>query len=480
LDSVGFDSDHLNKINNFNTMNDRVISVFNPFSQEKIGEVQQISLEEVDEVVRNANTAKESMGALPAFQRAEILHFIANGIRSRKDQFAEMIAKESAKPLIYAQGEVERAIETFTIAAEETLRIPSDLFGLDRTPKGKGLLAEYHYFPAGVVFGIAPFNFPLNLAVHKIAPAFAVGCPIILKPSSKTPLTMELLKAVIDESGIPQYGFQLVHCSRETGDKFIEHPDIHVLSFTGSPEIGWELKSRAGKKKVVLELGGNAAAIVCEDADIENAVNELLVGAFAYSGQVCIHTQRIYIQKKQFDFFASQFVARAKQLKVEDPLKRETQFSVMIDAQNALRVATWIDEAVRAGAKVIIGGKHSEIAMEPTILTNVPKGQKIRDEEVFGPVVILESFESLEQAIDEVNDCRWGLQASIFTDSISNRDLAFKQLAVGGLIHNQATTFRVDEMPYGGIKDSGFGREGVRYTMMDYMEGKLLVRKWKN
>jgi acyl-CoA reductase-like NAD-dependent aldehyde dehydrogenase len=477
LDSVGFVSLHLDKISNFNTMNDGYIEVFNPYTKDRIGQVLLTLPDSVNSIVQQANNAKKAMRDLSSFERADSLNFIARGIASRKEQFAQTIALESAKPMMYALGEVERAIETFKIAAEEALRIPAELFSLDRTPKGKGLIAEYHYFPAGVVLGISPFNFPLNLAVHKIAPAIAVGCPIILKPSSKTPLTMELLKKVIMDSGIPQNGFKLVHCSRETGDLLVQHPNIDVLSFTGSPEIGWDLKARVGKKKVILELGGNAAAIVCEDADIETAVNELLVGAFAYSGQVCIHTQRIYIQKKQFDFFASQFVARAKQLKVEDPLKQETQFSVMIDDQNAIRVVTWIDEAIKAGAKLIIGGKFEGRAVEPTILTNVPKGQKIRDEEVFGPVVILESFETLEQVIHEVNDTRWGLQASIFTDSIRNRDFAFNQLEVGGLIHNRATTFRVDEMPYGGIKDSGFGKEGVRYTMMDYMEGRLLVRE---
>lgn len=454
-----------------------MIEVINPYSHEKVGTVELMDEQQVAEAVQLAKNVSGRLGALSSFERSSILKGIAKGIHQRHDEFVAIIVNESGKPSRYARAEVERAIDTFAIAAEECLRMPVEFMDLGRTELTKGVKGEYHFFPAGIALGISPFNFPLNLAVHKIAPALAAGCPILLKPSSKTPLTLELLKQVIDETALPSGAFQVIHCSRATGSFLVEHPDIHVLSFTGSPEIGWEMKARSGKKKVVLELGGNAAAIVCEDADIERAVNELLVGAFAYSGQVCIHTQRIYIHKKQFDFFASQFVARAKQLKIEDPSNLETDFSVMIDVQNAERVELWVDEAVRAGAKIIIGGKRQGNAMEPTILTNVPKGQKVRDEEVFGPVVIVESYDDLEQALDEVNDCRWGLQAAIFTDSISKRDLAFKRLDVGALIHNRSTTFRVDDMPYGGVKDSGFGREGVRYAMMDYMEGRLLVRE---
>lgn len=288
---------------------------------------------------------------------------------------------------------------------------------------------------------------------------------------------MELLADVIASSGLPEYAFQLVHCSRETGNQFIEHEEIDLLSFTGSPDVGWEMKAGAGKKEVVLELGGNAAAIVCKDADIDLALNELVVGGFAYSGQVCIHTQRIYVQNSVYDSFVHKFIEAAKDLRIGDPMEEDTEFGVMIDASNAERVEKWVQEALDDGANLLTGHKREGSLYYPTVLSNVAKGQQVRDEEVFGPVVVLEAYDDLGDAVREVNDSRWGLQASIFTDSIQKRNHAFDQLNIGGLIHNKSTTFRVDDMPYGGVKDSGFGREGIRYAMKDYLEPKLLVRK---
>jgi len=453
------------------------MNIYNPYNQELLGAVQLTSEEQVEGVIARSVEAFAEMKQLTGGDRARILGEIVEGIQLRHEEFVAAIIRESAKPFIYAEGEVDRAIATFRIAQEEALRLPHEIMSLDRTAKGAGLFGEYRYFPAGIVFGVSPFNFPLNLAVHKIAPAIAAGCAIMIKPSSKTPLTMELLREVLDETRLPKDAFQVVHCSREVGDVLVAHSDIHVLSFTGSPEVGWLMKQRAGKKKVVLELGGNAAAIVCEDAPIELAVNELLIGSFAYSGQVCIHTQRIYIHKKQFDFFMSQFVAKAKMLKNGDPIAEDTDVSVMIDEENAKRVESWVEEAIRMGAELILGGQREGAYYPPTILTGVEQSAKIRNEEVFGPVVILESFDTLEEAIQEVNDSRFGLQAAVFTDSIAKRDQCFHSLNVGSVVHNLATTFRVDEMPYGGVKDSGFGREGVRYAMLDFLEGKLLVRK---
>jgi acyl-CoA reductase-like NAD-dependent aldehyde dehydrogenase len=453
------------------------MNVYNPYNQELIGAVQLTSEEQVEVIIGQGVAAFSEMKQLTGCERARILGEIVTGIQLRYEEFVTCIIRESAKPYIYAKGEVDRALATFRIAQEEALRWPHEIMPLDRSASGSGLFGEYRYFPVGVIFGISPFNFPLNLAVHKIAPAIAAGCAILVKPSSKTPLTMELLCEVLTDTCLPTHAFQVVHCSREVGDVFISHPDIHVLSFTGSPEVGWLMKQRADKKKVVLELGGNAAAIVCEDAHIELAVNELLTGSFAYSGQVCIHTQRIYIHKKQFDFFVSQFVAKAKMLKNGDPMSEDTDLSVMIDEVNAKRVESWTEEAIRMGAELILGGKREGSYYPPTILTGVERTAKIRNEEVFGPVVLLESFDSLDEAITEVNDSRFGLQAAVFTDSIVQRDQCFKALNVGSVVHNLSTTFRVDEMPYGGVKDSGYGREGVQYAMRDFLEGKLLVRK---
>jgi glyceraldehyde-3-phosphate dehydrogenase (NADP+) len=452
------------------------MKICNPYDNTEIGEIKLVALKAALQKVDQAKSAEYAMRQLSAFQKATILHQIVDGIQERFDEFVSTITKESGKPFIYAKGEVQRAIETFTIASEECKRIPHEAIDLDASERGAGKKGEYRYFPAGLVLGISPFNFPLNLAVHKIAPAIAAGCPIILKPSSKTPLTMELLKEVIEKTTLPKGGFNLIHCSREVGNELVQHPDIKILSFTGSPGVGWEMKSQAGKKKVILELGGNAAAIVCQDTNYGLALDQLTVGGFAYSGQVCIHTQRIYVHSELFNQFQADFVARASQLTIGDPQLPETTFSVMIDEKNAKRVEEWVDDAVQSGAKLLLGGNREGAYYPPTVLTNVPQNAKVRNEEVFGPVVMIESFNTMEEVIDQVNDSRWGLQASVFTDSIRQLDEVYEKLEVGAVMHNLSTTFRVDEMPYGGIKDSGFGREGVRYAMMDFLEGKLLVR----
>lgn len=452
------------------------MEVKNPYNQEVIGSIQLSEKDAVDGIVQRACESKEACKLMSSGDRSEVIEEIINSIKDQFDEFVETIIKESGKPRKYASAEVNRAIQTFTIAGEEAKRLPHDLVDLDSTEKGRGLKGEVVYEPRGVVFGISPFNFPLNLAVHKIAPAIASGCPIILKPSSKTPLTMELLANIISSTALPDHAFQLVHCSRDVGDQFIEHDNIDLLSFTGSPGVGWDMKSRAGKKEVVLELGGNAAAIVCQDANLELALKELMIGGFAYSGQVCIHTQRIYVQNSVYDSFVNRFLEETKELDIGDPLDEDTEFGVMIDENNAKRVEEWVQEALDNGADLLAGHKRDGSLYYPTVLSNVEKGQKVRDEEVFGPVVVVEPFDQLNEAINKVNDSRWGLQASIFTDSIKARDDAFNKLNVGGVIHNKSTTFRVDDMPYGGIKDSGFGREGIRYALKDYLEPKLLVR----
>ena len=287
---------------------------------------------------------------------------------------------------------------------------------------------------------------------------------------------MILLAKVIDQTDLPKGGFELIHCSRETGDELIVHEDIDVLSFTGSPDVGWKMKSQAGKKHTVLELGGNAAAIVAKDANLKLALDELLVGGFPYSGQVCIHTQRIYVHETLMDEFVKSYISGVEQLEIGDPMNKSTEFGVMIDETNAKRVESWVNEALENFAECLVGGSRVDSFYAPTVLTSVRKGLKVRDEEVFGPVVIIESFSSIDEAIAEINDCRWGLQAALFTDSIQVRNRVFNELNVGGVIHNKSTSFRVDDMPYGGVKDSGFGREGVRYAMLDFLEPKLLVK----
>lgn len=453
------------------------MKVINPFNDKVIDEITLLDKRQAFDSVDNAVKAKSKMRSLSSGDRSKILNQILIGIQNNFEAFVKTIVQESGKPYRYAKGEVDRAIQTFTIAAEECKRLPHELFDIDASEKGRNLKGEVVYFPKGVVFGISPFNFPLNLAVHKIAPAIASGCPILLKPSSKTPLTMELLNKLIQSTDLPKGGFELIHCSREVGDALIAHPEIDILSFTGSPDVGWSMKSKAGKKHTVLELGGNAAAIVAHDADLKLAIDELIVGGFAYSGQVCIHTQRIYVHESLMETFVTAFIARVEQLEIGDPMDPMTEFGVMIDEGNAKRIEEWVNEAIASGAECLVGGSRVGAFYAPTVLTNVSKGQKVRDEEVFGPVVMIAPFSSIDDAVAEVNDCRWGLQASIFTDRIQIRNSVFKQLNVGSVIHNQSTTFRVDDMPYGGVKDSGFGREGVRYAMLDFLEPKLLVRE---
>src|SRR5690554_6492295 len=382
------------------------MKVINPFNDKVIDEITLLDKRQAFDSVDNAVKAKSKMRSLSSGDRSKILNQILIGIQNNFEAFVKTIVQESGKPYRYAKGEVDRAIQTFTIAAEECKRLPHELFDIDASEKGRNLKGKVVYFPKGVVFGISPFNFPLNLAVHKIAPAIASGCPILLKPSSKTPLTMELLNKLIQSTDLPQGGFELIHCSREVGDELIAHPSIDVLSFTGSPDVGWAMKAKAEKKHVVLELGGNAAAIIGKDASLKLAIDELLVGGFAYSGQVCIHTQRIYVHESLMEEFVSTYVSRVEELEIGDPLSPSTEFGVMIDEANAKRVESWVSEALEAGAECLVGGSRVGAFYAPTVLINVPKGQKVRDEEVFGPVVMIESFASIDDAIEEVNDCR--------------------------------------------------------------------------
>jgi glyceraldehyde-3-phosphate dehydrogenase (NADP+) len=451
------------------------IKVVNPYNQLLITEVSAADQNIMLQAIASAVHAKKSFATLSSLDVSQALLDISNGIAQKKEEFIATIVAESGKPYKYASGEVLRAIETFRMAAFEATRLPHELITLDDAASGKNLMGRVQYKSAGIVAGISPFNFPLNLVAHKIAPAIATKSPIILKPSSKTPLTALLLAEVIDGAGLPKGALSVLPCSREVGDILVHHEDIQVLSFTGSPEIGWDMKNRAGKKKVVLELGGNAAALVLSDADINHAVSQLVVGAFAYSGQVCIHTQRIYVHASIFEKFLEKFIAQTQNMNIGSPENPETDFSYMIDENNALRIEQWLSEAKNMGAEIRFGGTRKSNFFDPTIVCNTQKGIRIYDEEVFGPVVCINPFEDINEAIEQVNNSRFGLQAAIFTEHQPSIELCFSNLEVGGVILNRATTFRTDQMPYGGVKDSGFGREGIRYAMMDYLEGKVLV-----
>jgi len=449
--------------------------VVNPYTQEIITSVSLSDKAIVNEAIESAMSCEEKYHSFSTGEISRILMQITHSLESRLEEFTQLIIAESAKPYVYAKGEVLRAIETFRVASEECKRTPSELIDLDWSTPGIGKKGRVEYKSVGIVAGISPFNFPINLVAHKIAPAIATKSPIILKPSSLTPLSALLLAEVISETDLPKGALSVLPSSREVGQFLVEDERIAVLSFTGSPDVGWKMKTESGKKKVVLELGGNAAAIVHKDADFDLAINKLLVGGFAYSGQVCIHTQRVFIHESIFARFENEFVKLTTSLKTGNPLEESTQFSVMIDEKNAKRVENWLEEAVDQGAEILAGGKRDGLYFEPTIVKNAKRGMKIYDEEVFGPIVCIQPYSDIDEAIELVNDSRFGLQAALFTDTNSVIEQCFAEIQVGALIVNDSTTFRVDQMPYGGVKDSGLGREGVKYAMMDYLEMRLMV-----
>lgn len=452
------------------------LTVRNPFNGTIVATTWLAGIPEFELAVKAAQAARLPMQNLPAYKRYEALMYVRKRLTERRGEFGQTIMQESGKPIRYALGEVDRSIQTFTVAAEESKRLPREYISVDWTPAGEKKEGLIRYFPAGIVAGIAPFNFPLNLAVHKIAPAIAAGCPVILKPSSTTPLSTLLLAEIIDETDLPKGAVSILPMDRETGNILVTDPRFALLSFTGSPEVGWKMKAAAGKKKVVLELGGNAGLIVTKSADISDALAKCIVGAFSYSGQVCIHTQRILVHHELFDEFSNRFSAMVQNLKIGDPELPETEISSMIDEANAIRVENWINEALQAGAKLICGGKREGTLVSPTVLTNTSDSMRVCSEEVFGPVVTLESYDNFVNALSQLNNTRFGLQAGIFTNEISKMNLAFETLEVGGVIINDTPTFRVDHMPYGGVKDSGLGREGVKYAMMDMLEARILVK----
>ncbi len=452
------------------------LDVLNPFTKEKFASTFLAGKEELEIAIQKAEAVRMELRKMPSYKRYEILMKIADEIKKDRIHLAEILSQESAKPMKYALSEIDRAAQTFVVAAEETKRLPKEYVSLDWTAAGEGKEGIVNYFPIGLVAGIAPFNFPLNLAVHKIAPAIAAGCPIILKPASSTPLsTLELAK-IIDKTNLPKGAVSILPMNRVAGNQLVTDERFNLLSFTGSPVVGWEMKRNAGKKKVVLELGGNAAVIITESADLEKAIQKSVLGGFAYSGQICIHAQRFYVQETIFEKFTTAFVDASKKLKQGNPIETTTDISSMIDEENAQRVESWINEAVAKGAKVLLGGKRKDLFVEPTILTNTTPDMNVCAEEVFGPVVVIEKYKTINEAIAMVNDSKFGLQAGIFSDSTSEINLVFNELEVGGVILNDVPTFRIDHMPYGGVKDSGLGREGVKYAIMDMLEPKLLVK----
>lgn len=451
------------------------IKVYYPYTGELFAIACRAGEQELNVAIEAAIKVKHELKLLPAFKRSEILTHIRNRLVEMKETFAQTISAEAGKPIRNSRIEVDRAIGVFTVAAEEAKRLPKEYISIDWTPSGVGREGLVKYFPVGVIAGISPFNFPLNLAVHKIAPAIAAGCPIILKPSSTTPLSTLLLATLIAETDLPQGAVSILPMDRETGNKLVTDERISMLSFTGSPDVGWKMKDQSGKKKVVLELGGNAGVIVSDDCDLDMAVARCVNSSFTYAGQTCISAQRIFVQEKRFDDFVNRFKEATARLVIGDPMGEDTDMSVMIDEQNAIRVEEWVNEAKDKGAKVLAGGERIKNLYKPTILSGTNNSMKVCNREIFAPVVNIESYTTFDEAIELMNDTRFGLQAGIFTNRIDEMNRAFNELETGGVIHNDGPTFRADHMPYGGIKDSGYGREGVKYAIMDMLEARILV-----
>ncbi|MCB0755295.1 MAG: aldehyde dehydrogenase family protein [Flavobacteriales bacterium] len=457
------------------TTNNR-LNVLDPYDNGIVGKTYLASTKELEKAIEAAESARKPLWSLPTHVRSTALLQISNELQRRSAELAALLAAECGKPLKYAQGEIDRAVQTFRIASEEAKRLPAEVMQLDTTPAGENREGIVKHFPVGLVAGIAPFNFPMNLVAHKIAPAIAAGCPIILKPASSTPLSALELARIVDKTELPKGAVTVLPMDRETGNQLVTDERFKLLTFTGSPEVGWKMKEQAGKKRVVLELGGNAGVIITAGTDLDKALPRLLVGAFAYSGQVCIHAQRFFVHRSLFSDFCEKMKTGAEALKWGSPLDAATDISAMIDAANTHRMDEWLKEATDAGAKVISGGFEKDGIYAPTILTHVKKELRVCSEEAFGPIITVEPFDDFEDAIDMLNDSKFGLQAGVYTDSITEMNLAFEKIECGGVIINDVPTFRVDQMPYGGIKDSGFGREGLKYAILDMMEPRILVK----
>ncbi len=431
--------------------------------------------EQYEEAVEAAVGAFEKTRRMAAYERSAALYKISDGIRARRDELGRLITLESGKPIRDALGEVDRAVLTFRLGAVEAERIGGEVMPLDLNPASRGRTGIIKRFPIGPVAAISPFNFPLNLAAHKLSPAIASGNPIVLKPPSKDPLTMLTVAEIVAEAGLPEGAVSILPMTRELGDRMVADDRFKLLTFTGSPSVGWSMKERAGRKRVVLELGGNAGVIVDRSADLDWTIKRVLVGAFSYAGQVCISVQRMFVHESIWDDFMARLVEGAKNLKVGDPLDPATDVGPMVDAKAADRTQAWVDEARSLGGKVLLGGTAYGTFFPPTILTDTPVTAKVCSNEAFAPLVVAFPFSDFDDAIFQVNDSFYGLQAGVFTNDLGNAWRAFEELVVGGVIVNDVPTYRIDHMPYGGSKDSGMGREGVRYAIEDMTELRIMV-----
>ena len=429
----------------------------------------------IDAGIAAAVDADEAMRNMPPYERQAILQHCVNRFTERFEELSLALCIEAGKPIKDSRGEVSRLIDTFRVAAEESVRMTGEVMNLEISPRARGYRGMFKRVPIGPCSFISPFNFPLNLAAHKVAPALAVGCPFVLKPASRTPIGAIIIGEVLAETDLPKGAFSILPCSRDGADLFTTDDRLKLLSFTGSPGVGWNLKARAGRKKVVLELGGNAAVIVDADADLDDATQRIVFGAFYQSGQSCIGVQRIIVHADIYDDLKARLISATRELKSGDPKDESTFIGPMISEGEAKRLQSWVSEATAAGGKLLCGGDRTGAMLQATLLEDVPRGQTICTEEAFGPVAVLSSFTSFNDALAEVNDSAFGLQAGIFTRDLYKMQQAWDALDVGGVVIGDVPSWRVDNMPYGGVKDSGLGREGVRFAMEDMTEIRNLV-----
>jgi acyl-CoA reductase-like NAD-dependent aldehyde dehydrogenase len=449
--------------------------VQSPYDDSPVAVVHRAGPDEIERAIASAVEAFATTRRLPSWQREQALERISAGIAERREELARTIALEAGKPIRTARIEVDRAAYTFSVAAEESKRIYGEIVPLDWLPGNEGREALIRRVSLGPVAGITPFNFPLNLVAHKVAPALAAGNPILLRPASQTPCSSLALGRIVLEAGWPEGAIAVLPCSTETARPLVEDDRIKLLTFTGSPAVGWDLKGRAGRKRVTLELGGNAAVIVNEDADVGYAAERIAWGGFGYAGQTCISVQRVFVHDKVYDAFARELVSRVEALVVGDPLDEATDVGPVIDRSNAERIEEWLEEAKAAGATVLAGGERDGNLWRPTVVEGAPEDVRVSCEEVFAPFVGLHRFADVQEAIDAAGRSEFGLQAGIFTNDMHIVEDAFDRIEVGGLMVNDVSSFRIDHMPYGGVKSSGFGREGLRYAIEEMTELKLLT-----
>ena len=454
---------------------DDVYEIKNPYSGETVTRVCRPDAADVEAATAAAERAFETTRHLAGHERESLLLRIHKGMSARAEELAQSICRENGKPIRQARIEVARATGVFKIAAEEALRVGGDYIPMDITPGAEGRYGIFKRFPLGPVFGISPFNFPLNLVAHKVAPALAAGDTIVLKPASATPSASLILAEICEAAGVPKGAFSVLPCSVPLAETMAADDRFKLLTFTGSPSVGWALKNKCGRKHVTLELGGNAGCIVHADADVAHAAARCAAGGFAFSGQVCIHTQRIYVHADIFDAFTEDFVARVRDLKIGDPADEATDLGPMINAKEARRALDWIHEAVAGGARLLTGGAADGSMLQPTILTGATEEMRVNCMEVFAPIVTLTKYTDIDDAIARVAASDFGLQAGLFTYDSRIIHKAFNRIVVGGLMINEVPTFRVDHMPYGGAKMSGLGREGLIYAIQEMTEGRLLL-----